>query len=326
VDASTAAAGTGPGVDATPSPAPTPALGVTPVANGQTDLRPSWLYATGVVSWQLLGGKSPTALSPLGTPIGVNAKLPVVSSTAMADYAVAALGAGGQVLGTSAPVATPKHLALFGQNVFVPRAALGAVPMGCYSTTACTGVRVTITSGKKTLLRTGAERIPVGGGLAYFSLTAAEHLRLWEAKHHEQTVTISAKGSGGLSVSRKLTLTSFTTTDPSPLRSLSPSSAVHLIGTSDFVSNGWVGGILAECVSASPCLATTKIVADGKTIATTKSAQTLGQGEVGYLMFTVTAAGHRLLQETLDNQMPATVTVKANGVTASGHLALTSFY
>lgn len=324
IDASTAAAGTGSGVDATPTPAAAPSLAVTPVADGATDLTPSWLYATGVTSWQLLAGSSPTSLAPLGTPVGVGTKMPIVSSNAFAYYAVTALGSADQPLGTSAPIPTPAHLAIFGQSTFAPRVGLAGVPVGCANTTACTGVRVTISIGRTTLLRTGSERIPIGGGLAYFSLSARQHLTLWEARHHEQLVKVTVTGSHLATVSRPLMLTSFSTFDPNPKRSLTPSSALRLIGTSDFVSNGWVGGILAECTSSTPCQATTKIVSHGKVIAQTH-AQTLGVGETGYLMFTLTRAGHELLGQTVGNQMPATVTVKVGATTATGHLALSAY-
>jgi hypothetical protein len=323
IDASTAAAGTGSGVYATPTPAPTPSLRVTPAANGATDLMPSWLYATGVTAWQLLAGQNAAALAPLGAPVAVGTRMPVASPSAYPYYAVTALGPSGQPLGTSAAVATPAHLAIFGQSVFIPRKGFGGVPVGCFSTTACTGVTATISIGRTMLVKTGKERIPVGGGLAYFSLTAAQRAQLWNAHRHEELVTIAVRSSSGLNTSRQVTLSSFSTTGPTPARSISPSSSLRLVGTSDFVSNGWVGGVLAECVGTSPCLATTKIVAHGTVIAQTH-AQTLGVGQLGYLMFTLTPAGHQLLTHTVGNQMPATVTVKTDR-TATGHLVLSAY-
>ncbi|HWE08491.1 MAG TPA: DUF1906 domain-containing protein [Solirubrobacteraceae bacterium] len=323
LDASTAAAGTGSGVYTTPTPAAMPSLRVTPAANGATDLMPSWLYATGVTSWQVLAGQNAAALAPVGAPVGVRARMPVASPSAYPYYAVTALGPAGQQLGTSAAVATPAHLAIFGQSVFIPRKGFGGVPVGCFSTTACTGVTATISLGRTALTTTGKERIPVGGGLAYFSLTSAQRTQLWNAYRHEESVKIAVRSASGLTTSRQVTLTAFSATGPTPSRSLSPSSSLRLVGTSDFVSNGWVGGILAQCVSTSACQATTKVVAHGTTIAQART-QTLGVGQLGYLMFTLTPAGHQLLTHTVGNQMPATVTVKTDH-SATGHLVLSAY-
>jgi hypothetical protein len=325
VDAATAAAGSGSGTYATPTPAPTPSLRVAAAANGAIDLMPSWLYATGVTAWQLLGGQSPTSLTPLGPPVGTGSKLPVVSQNAYRYYQVTALGAGGQPLGTSATVATPNHLAIFGQSVFIPRRGLGGVPVGCFSATACSGVTVTISLGRTTLTKTGGERIPAGGGLAYFSLTAAQRAQLWAAGRHQESVKIAIHSAAGLSTSRQLTLSSFSTSgDPAP-RSLKPSSLLRLVGTADFISNGWVGGILAGCVSATQCRGTTKIVAQGKVIAQT-AVQSLGVGQMGYEMFTLTPAGHQLLMHATGNQLPATVTVTTGRATATGHVLLSAYF
>jgi Rv2525c-like, glycoside hydrolase-like domain len=325
VDAATAAAGSGSGTYATPTPAPTPSLRVAPAATGAIDLMPSWLYATGVTAWQLLGGQSPTALAPLGTAVGTKARLPVVSQDAYGYFAVTALGAGGQALGSSGPVATPAHLALFGQSVFIPRQGLGGVPVGCFSPTTCTGVTTTITLGRATLAKTGGERIPPGGGLAFFSLTAAQRRQLWAASRHQESVKITVHGAAGLSASRQLTLQSFSTSGVSPQRSLKPSALVRLVGTSDFISNGWVGGILAGCVAAKTCRGAAKIVAQGQVIAQT-SAEALGVGQLGYLMFTLTSAGHQLLMHSTGNQLPATVTVRTGRATATGHLVLSAYF
>ena len=325
VDAATAAAGAGSGTYAAPTPAPTPSLRVAAAPNGAINLMPSWLYATGVTAWQLLAGQNPAALAPLGAPVSTQSKLPVVSQNAYQYFAVTALGAGNQPLGTSAAVATPAHLALFGQSVFIPRQGLGGVPVGCFSTTPCTGVTTTIQLGRSTLVRTGGERIPAGGGLAFFSLTAAQRARLWAAPRHQESVKITVHSASGLSASRQLTLASFSTSGRSPLRSLKASALMRFVGTSDFVSSGWVGGILAGCMSASPCQATTKIVAAGQVIAQTH-VLSLGVGQLGYMMFTLTAAGHQLLMHAIGNQLPATVTMKAGSATATGHLVLSAYF
>ncbi|HET8977210.1 MAG TPA: DUF1906 domain-containing protein [Solirubrobacteraceae bacterium] len=321
VDASTAAAGTGTGPA---TPAPTPSLGVSPAPDGSTKLHPSWLYEPGVASWQILAGQTPETLAPLGAPVAATTKMPIDSDNVFPYFAVTALDAAGQPLGTSAAVATPSHLAVYGQSVFIPRAGLGGVPVGCFNSGPCTGVTVTVMAGRTTLVKTGRERIPQGGGLAFFSLTQAERNQLWKHHRHQWLVKIAVNGDGGLSAMRRVKLTAFSTKGRAPSRSLQPSSGIRLVGLSDFVSSGWVGGILADCISTTPCQTQTKIVSHGQVIAQT-GVQTLGVGELGYLMFTLTPAGHHLLMTTVGNQMPARVIVSGAGARAVGQLSLSAY-
>ena len=324
VDASTAAAGTGAGTAVTPTPAPTPSLGISPAPDGSTKLHPSWLYEPGIASWQLLAGQTPQTLAPLGAPVPAGTKMPIDSDNVFPYFAVTALDSTGQPLGTSAAVATPSHLAVFGQSVFIPRAGMGGVPVGCFNSGPCTGVTVTVTAGRRTLVKTGRERIPSGGGLAFFRLSPAEHNQLWKHRHHQWLVRIAVHGDGGLSAMRRVKLTSFSTKGRAPSRSLTPSSALRLVGRSDFVSSGWVGGILADCTGTTPCQTQTKIISQGQVIAQT-GVQTLGVGELGYLMFTLTPAGHHLLMTTFGNQMPAKVIVSGDGIHAVGQLSLSAY-
>jgi hypothetical protein len=63
----------------------------------------SWNGATGVTSWRVLGGPTPAALSTLAAaPVGGFET--AIAVPASANFAVQAVGAGGEVLGTSAPV------------------------------------------------------------------------------------------------------------------------------------------------------------------------------------------------------------------------------
>ena len=325
VDASTAAAGSGAGSYAAPSPAPAPSLRVSPAANGTINLLPSWLYATGVAAWQLLGGQSPDTLAPLGPPVRKGSRMPVASANAYRYFAVTALGSAGQALGTSPTVTTPAHLAIFGQSVFIPRKGFGGVPVGCFSTSPCTGVTVTISLGRTTLVKTGGERVAAGGSLAFFSLTSAQRQQLWAARRHQESVKIAVHSAGGLTGSRQLTLSSFSTSGDPPQRSLQSSALLQLVGTSDFVSNGWVGGILADCVSSTMCRGTMKVVAQGQVVAQTTT-EALGVGQLGYLMFTLTSAGHQMLTHAAGNQLPATVTVKTGRAVAVGHLVLSAYF
>ena len=65
----------------------------------------SWNGATGVTGWQVLAGSAPSALAPLGTPVPSAGFETLASAATSAPYvAVQALGTGGKVLATSAPV------------------------------------------------------------------------------------------------------------------------------------------------------------------------------------------------------------------------------
>jgi Rv2525c-like, glycoside hydrolase-like domain len=311
LDSATAAAGTGAGIDATPPPAPTPSLRVATGADGTTNLTPSWSGATGVVSWQLMGGSSPTAFTWTGPNVPVGARLPVVTRNSFPYWEAEAIGASGQVLGTSPATATPAHVMIFGQSAFAPRTGLGAVPVGCLGISPC-AVTTTISSGRTRFATTKREFIPATGGLAYFKLSSSAQKALAQAHNHQLVVNVTVRSTSGAKVTRTLTLSSFTTRNPSPARSGAQASQLKLIGTTEFVSHGWVGGILAACVGSVPCQATVTLMS-GRTRLATTSLQTIGAGEVGYLSFTLTRAGHRLLTRTRTktNQLGTTATVTA---------------
>jgi hypothetical protein len=63
----------------------------------------------------------------------------------------------------------------------------------------------------------------------------------------------------------------------------------------------------------------------GKVIAQS-TVETLGVGQLGYLMFTLTPAGHQLLMHSTGNQLAATVWVRTGGAVAAGHLALSAYF
>ncbi|HEX3978371.1 MAG TPA: DUF1906 domain-containing protein [Solirubrobacteraceae bacterium] len=307
LDAATAAAGTGSGVDAAPSPAPTPSLRVTAGPDGSTSLTPTWTGATGVASWQLMGGSSPTSFTYAAPPVAAGAHLPTVTKNSFPYWEVEALDVNGQVLGTSPATPSPAHVMIFGNSAFAPKRGLGAVPVGCVAVSPC-AVTTTISSGRRTFATTKREFIPPGGGLAYFALSSAAQKALAKAHNHQMAVNVKVRSASGPSATRKLILSSFTTANPSPARSAGQSSQLKLIGTTEFVSHGWVGGILAECTGTTPCLATTTLVAGRTTIARSKP-QTLGAGELGYLSFTLTSAGHKLLAKNKSNQLGVTAAI-----------------
>jgi hypothetical protein len=314
VDAATAAAGAGTPSVAAPTPAATPSLAVTAGADGTIDLTPSWQYMIGIGSWQVVGGSSPTSLAWVGPLAGAGAHFPLVTRDAFPYYGVEAIGAAGQVLGTSAAVADPTHLAIFGSSVFVPVRGLGAVPVGCYGVSPCI-LETTVYVGRTALATTGAERLSTSTGLAYFQLTANARARLRRATHHQMPVKVKVADAAGKSVTRALTLTSFSTANPSPRRTLSQPGQVRFVGMTDFVSHGWFGGILVDCPPGTSCQTTGTIVAAGKVIART-APSTVGADEMGYLFFSLTAAGHTLLAHTKSNQLGATVTLTSTGAVA----------
>ncbi len=318
LDGATATAGAlGSEVDSSPT------LSVSPAANGVIDLHPSWSGATGISSWQVIAGATPASLAPAADSVTTSISTPIAVDSAFPYFAVQALGSGGQILGSSPAIATPAHVAIFGPAAFVPRRGMGGLPVGCLTGAPCQ-LTTTISAGKSTLVRTSPETLPVGGGLAYFKLSPTAHATLARASHRRLAVQITVRDVSGPSASRQLNLIPFTTSGPSPQRSINQSSTLRIIGTTDFVSNGWVGGILAACFAGSPCQASTTVTAAGNVIARA-GPQFLGVNELGYLLFTLTGAGHSLLAHTRGNQLPAKVTITSAGAKASARIALTSF-
>jgi hypothetical protein len=322
LDGATAGTGT-----VTPAVAAAPSLSVAAAANGDIDLRPSWSGATGVSSWQVLGGASPAALAPATAPVSAAARMPIVVTASYPYFAVQALDASGQVLGTSAPVATPAHVAIFGRSAFVPRRGLTGVPVGCFGPAACR-VTTTITAGRTMIATTGPERVAAGGGLAYFSMSPAGRAKLTRARHHHLLVMVKVADASGRSAKRRLTLIPYSTSGPRAPRSGIPAAASFLrtVGTSEFVSNGWLGGILAGCFATAPCPTGFKLVAAGRTIATAMPSS-LGAGQLGYLFFSLTPRGHAMLKHSRGNQLAATLTITAGAGagTATAQIVLSSF-
>jgi hypothetical protein len=316
LDAATAAAGTGSGVDAAPTPDPAPSLKVTAGPDGSTDLTPSWTGATGVASWVVAGGSSATSFTWAAPAITAGARLPMVTKNSFAYWEVEALSATGEVLGTSTATPTPARVTIFGNSAFAPTGGLGAVPVGCVGMSSC-AVTTTISSGRTTFATTKREFIPRGGGLAYFKLSSAAQKALAKAHNRQMAVNVKVRSTSGPSTTRKLTLSLFTARNPSPARSAGESSQLKLIGTTEFVSHGWSGGVLAECIGITPCVATTTLMA-GRTVVAKTKPQTLGAGELGYLNFSMTSAGHQLLTRTKSNQLGVTATITTPAATPAG--------
>ena len=317
VDAATAATGT-----VTTAAAAGPTLSVAPVADGTIDLYPSWRGVSGVSSWQVMAGPTPTALSPAAPPVGAVARLPIALTSTYAYFQVRALNSAGLTLGVSPAVPTPAHVSVVGDAVFVPRHGPAAVPVSCFPISACqVTMRIATTT---TLVRTRMLRIPAGGGLAYFKLSPAGHALVAEAGHRRLPVTIAVRASTGNTATRRVNLVPYTTSGLSPQRRIGTSTAVRILSATAFLSNGWSGAILGSCLTASPCKATTTIAAGGRVIA--RAAASLGANAIGYLRFRLTAAGHTMLTRNRGNQLSARGEITAAGKTASALIVLSTFH
>lgn len=308
---------------AVPAVVTTPALSVSPIADGTVALHPSWAGGANVSSWQVIGGSDPSSLAPAANPVSASAKMPIILHSAYAYFAVRALGAGGVTLGSSLPVATPAHVAIFGQSAFVSRQGMGGIPVQCAGVSQCL-LTTTITAGPKTLVKTGLEVVPAGGGLTYFHLSPAGRTKLAQARHQRLLVKVSVQVVSGPSASRRLKLIPFSTSGPSPHRGVNQSASMRIIGMTDFVSGGRFGGILASCVASTACHSSMTIIAAGKVIART-GPEALGVNELGYLFFSLTPAGQRMLVSKRGNQLPARLTLVTGTDTATARIALAAF-
>jgi hypothetical protein len=176
------------------------------------------------------------------------------------------------------------------------------------------------------LASTGSERIPAHGtGLVFFQLSAAGGRMLAHAKSHRLPVTVTVKDSSGVWSSRSINLVAYSSSGAGPQRSLSPSPALAMTGTSDFVNSHGIGGILTACRSAvSPCAVRATLSAGSTVIARTGN-EIVGAGDLGYVIFSLTGAGRSLLAHAPGNQLGVQATLSVGGQTATGHLALIGF-
>jgi hypothetical protein len=87
------------------TPAAPPALAVTVSGSGST-VYASWNGATGVSAWRVLAGATPATLAAVASAASTGFQTTIAVAGTDADFAVQALGAGGEVLGTS-PATAP---------------------------------------------------------------------------------------------------------------------------------------------------------------------------------------------------------------------------
>jgi Domain of unknown function (DUF1906) len=309
---------------ALPPPLP-PRLRVAPAADGTTALSVSWAGASGVASWRVLAGSTPTALTRFASARarGVSQRISVRS--AAAAFAVQALDTTGQVLASTAPVVTPSHIAIYGNSAFVPSTAgTGGVPVGCYTGVTC-DLSTTVFAGRAQIARTGVERIGANGaGIIHFKLTTQGRSLLVHARGRRLAVQVKVQDASGTKALVRLTLIPFSTTGRGPGRSATQSPPLTAVGGTDFVSSRGVGGILAGCNSTTPCAVTT-VVSIGRAVVARASRETIGAEELGYLIFSLTPRGRSLLAHSRSNQLGAQITLTAGTAKATAGVALVGF-
>jgi glycoside hydrolase-like protein len=313
IDAVTAAFGTG----APPAPvvAATPSLTIRPQADGSVHLTPRWAGAPGVRRFQVLAGASPATMTVIQT-VSANRSGAIDIRSVYPYFGVAALNSSGQIVASSTPVATPASVAIFGNSAFVGSSGPAGVPVACLNVSPCK-LQAVINEGSKRLAHSGTEAIARHGGVLLVPLSKQVRRLIATAADARLPVTVTVTSPTGLKAMRPLSLVPFTASGKVPRHRAWASSAVQILGKIDFVSSGWVGGILAACKATAPCVTTTTVTRSGIPIATSQP-QTLGAGEVGYLTFRMTANGHALLRASRGNQLGARISVRSVSASSTG--------
>jgi hypothetical protein len=302
-----------------------PALALQPDPNGATDLYASWNGATDISAWRVLAGPNPGSLKAVGEQPWRNFETEIVDHSAAPYYAVQALSATGQVLGTSPATATPAHIAIYGRSAFVPlRGGLGGIPASCLQSSPC-HIITSIYAGRTLVARTGREYIGAqSAGIIYFHLSAHGFALLRSARDGRLPVRVIAQDVGGPRAQVALNIIGFYASGRGPARSLSNSPSLRIVGVTDFVSNGWVGGILAGCLQATPCHVTTTLQAGGRTIAHSGS-EFFGANELGYLFFKLTLQAHAMIERAPGNQLGAALEISDGQASSRAQVALIPF-
>jgi hypothetical protein len=305
-------------------PTTPPSIAVAPNNDGTINVWASWNGATTVSYWQVLAGRNPHSLVPVLNAAKTGFETGIVASTGMPDLAVQALDSGGHVLATSAVSAVAPHIGVAGGSAFVSSSGVGGLPAVCFNAKTC-HIAVTITAGRTIIAQSGREQVPAqSGGIIYFTLTGAGRSMLAHARRRRLLVHMTGQDISKLSFSRYITLVAFSTSGAGPARTASQSGSLQILGLTDFVSSGAVGGILAECRSSSPCHTRTSLSVGNTVIASTGS-ELLGPRSVGYLIFTLNSAGRSLIAHAQGNQLGAALTITDGGATAHGQVALVRF-
>jgi hypothetical protein len=302
----TAAAGS-----AAPAAPPIPTVPTVTVAaqsDGSIDVTPAWAgEPAGITAFQILGGASAQSMSPIQS-VPSTRTTPVVVDDIYPYFEVQGLSATGAVIGTSAAVAVGPSVAIFGSGVYVSARGSVGIPAACLNSTFCQ-LTAAIYHGKRLLSDAVTKTMSVHGGVIRLKLTKRARKILAAAARHRLPVRVSIVSRDGMKVKRALTLNQYSVSGKAPLYRTKASSMLQILGKADFVSNGWVGGILAVCTASTPCNAATRVTDRSGTVIATARPQTLGAGEIGYLWFTMTAKGHALLRASEGNQLGVRVGV-----------------
>jgi hypothetical protein len=305
-------------------PSTPPSIAVAPNNDGTTEVWASWNGATTVSSWRVLAGQNPGSLVPLLDAPKHGFETAIAAPTGMPYFAVQALDSGGHVLASSAASSAPAHIGVAGRSAFVSSSGVGGLPAVCFNSTTC-HIAVTIIAGRTVIARTGTEQIPAqGGGIVYFTLSRAGRSMLAHARGRRLLVRLSGQDRSKLALNRYITLVPFSTSGAGPARTASQSASLRILGLTDFVSPGGVGGILAECLSSNPCHTRTSLSV-GNTVIASAGSELLGSRSVGYLIFSLNSAGRSLIGRARGNQLGAAVTITDGGATAHGQVALVRF-
>jgi hypothetical protein len=305
-------------------PPPPPMLAVSP-SGRMTNLTTSW-SGLGLARWEVLAGTTPTALTAIKSAALQGAQTKIGVRSAAPYFAVQAIGTSGQVLASSAPVGAPPRLELFGRTSFYgENSRVGALPVGCYLTTTCQLV-ATIWNGRTRLTRTRSQTFRAGGnGLLYFKLGSAGR-RLLTARHGGKLpVQITITDITGAKTTANMSLIPYATTGRGPARSATANQIIGAAGTTDFMHAGWSwGSILARCGSVAACWVTPTLSVGRVTIGS-GGPQLVGGLEIGYVFFSLTAQGQRLLRAVPGNQLGATLVLRSGTNTATARIALVQY-
>jgi hypothetical protein len=308
-------------------PSTPPALTLTPLVDGITDIDASWSGAVGVTAWRVLAGFDSTGatLAPITTAAAKSNATRIAVHNAAPYFAVQALGSSGQVLGTSPPTPMPAHIALVGPSTFAPaRGGLARLPVGCYTGALCR-IRLTLRAGHTLIASTGTEYIGTNsGGMLYYSLTRRGRALLARARGNRLAVQATARDASGVTATMKLNLVAISTSGRPPARHVAQSATVRLLNTFDYVSSRGVGGILTTCRNTAVCQISTTLKVGHTTIART-GPEYLGANELRYLTFSLSSRGKALLRSATGNQLPAQLTLTDAGASATARIVLTRF-
>jgi hypothetical protein len=289
-----------------------------------TNLSAGWGGA-GLASWQVLAGSDPAALAPISSASARGPKTTIAIRSAAPYVAVEALDRTGLPLAASPTVSVRPHLLVFGRSVFVSAGSgMAGVPVGCYLPITC-HVAATVTLGRQTLARTGTEALgPGAAGLVFFRLTGPALRLLNRAPRRRLTVRLALTDVSGVGTTAGLNLIPFSTRGRAPAHSLSPSPLIRPVGFTDFVYARGAGGILTSCAAVYPCRVAATLSVGRTTIASTRP-ELVGGLELGYVIFSLSAQGRRLLTGAPGNQLAANLTLRSGASVSRGRITLVQF-